>query len=41
MENFLHVMTKVMGVAITLSFLDEQVRNMSFENLGNDQKSLR
>jgi hypothetical protein len=28
-------------VSITLSFLNKEVRNMSFKDLGNDQKSLR
>jgi MFS family permease len=40
-ENFLYILAGVSVVAITLSFLNNEVRNMSFEDLGNDQKSLR
>jgi hypothetical protein len=40
-ENFLYILAGVTVVAITLSFLNKEVRNMSFEDLGNDQKSLR
>jgi MFS family permease len=40
-ENFLYILAGVSVVAIALSFLNEEVRNMSFEDLGNDQKSLR
>jgi len=40
-ENFLYVLAGVTVVAITLSFLNKEVRDMSFEDLGNDQKSLR
>jgi len=41
LENFLYILAGVSVVAITLSFLNKEVRNMSFEDLGNDQKSLR
>ena len=40
-ENFLYILAGVSVAAITLSFLNKEVRNMSFEDLGNDQKSLR
>jgi predicted MFS family arabinose efflux permease len=40
-ENFLYILAGVSVAAITLSFLNTEVRNMSFEDLGNDQKSLR
>ena len=40
-ENFLYILAGVSVVAITFSFLNNEVRNMSFEDLGNDQKSLR
>jgi MFS family permease len=40
-ENFLYILAGVTVVAITLSFLNKEVRNMSFEDLGNDQKSQR
>ena len=40
-ENFLYILAGVSVVAISLSFLNQEVRNMSFEDLGNDQKSLR
>ncbi|MBM3655818.1 MAG: MFS transporter [Actinobacteria bacterium] len=40
-ENFLYILVGVTVVAITLPFLNEQVRIMSFEDIGNDQKSLK